>query len=80
MAQPKEISRLQAGASTTLSDGTLLLYGCAGGSFYDYPPTPFILQGFTMKTFHVTMFFCCFRKTLYSKSRFCSGAPSFLFF
>lgn len=37
-AQPKEISRLQAGASTTLTDGTLLSYDCASGSFYDCHP------------------------------------------
>ena len=60
MAQPKKISRLQASASTTLTDGTLLLYGYASGSFYDYPLALFILRSFYRKIFQIIILFCCF--------------------
>lgn len=81
-AQPKEISRLQAGASTTLTDGTLLLYGCASGSFYDCLPTPFYPTEYLWENISDNNSLLLFlSKILFSKSRFFfSAASSFLFF
>lgn len=79
-AQPKEISRLQAGASTTLTDGTLLPYGCASGSFYDCPPAP-ISYGVNINLERVPFrnlgFYCPCHK--YPHNRLCSQLYKFSF-